>query len=233
VGIAVFIILCDLSSVSFPTLGEAQRPISTPYWDKLRTEKNLEAPELFQIPPGTSSAMWQSVSSVHQAFTQISIPFSKRNTHGAWSDQYLPLLKNTGVVDAYETLPFERYAIAQSDEGYKGEYYLTGSGAISLKQWSPNRLVFYVKANNGDQLVINQNFADGWHSSRGNLTTHGGLLAVDLPSGDYELEIYYLPRSFLAGACIFVMTLVVLVLIATAKTFNHLRNPLWLTSLKL
>ncbi len=80
---------------------------------------------------------------------------------------------------------------------------------------------------NADQLVINQNFSKGWHSSRGTLRPHKGLLAVDLPAGDYEFAVNYLPKSFLAGACILIMTLGALVLITIASTFNRLKNTLY------
>jgi hypothetical protein len=224
VGLVVFIILCDLSSVSFPTLGEAQRPITTAYWANLRTEQNLVAPTLYQIPAGSSSGLWSSVPSFRQSFKQISIPFSNRNIHGAWSDQYLPLLQNRGVVDAYETITFERYALANSDKEYKGEYYFKGSGIITLRQWSPNRFEFHVTANKKDQLVINQNFAKGWNTSHGTLTSYGGLLAVDLPSGSYGLEIYYLPQPFLVGVYLLIMTLCTILLIVAGKLFKTLQR---------
>ena len=106
VSLAVLIILCDLFSVSAPTLSNAAKTLTTPFWENLRTEQKINDPKLYRIPPSNSSGLLQTVPSVHQPFTQISIPFTDRNAHGAWSDQYLPSLQNTGVVDAYETTPF-------------------------------------------------------------------------------------------------------------------------------
>jgi hypothetical protein len=216
-SLAVFIILCDLFSVSAPTLSNAAKTLTTPYWKNLRIEQKSYNPKLYRIPPSSSSGLLQTVPSVHQPFTQISIPFAERNAHGAWSDQYLPLLQNTGVVDAYETIPFERYIHAKTDEEYIGEYYLTGEGSVSLKKWSPNKLLFQIKSENKDRLIINQNFDHGWRSSQGHTTSHKGLLAIDLSSGDYELEVYYLPKSFNVGVCVLLITLGSILLIALGQ----------------
>ncbi len=217
VGVVVFIILCDLLSVSAPILGNAAKPITTPYWDNLRTEQNLEGPKLYQVQSEASTGLWQSIPSTHQPFTQISIPFTQRNVHGAWSDQYLPLLQNQGVVDAYETIPFERYVHASTDDAYVSEYYFTGNGEVSIKKWSPNRLVFHIKSEDEDRLVINQNFDQGWHSTTGHVTSHAGLLAIDLSPGDYELAVYYSPNSFNIGICVFFITLSILLLTFLAQ----------------
>ncbi len=217
VSLIVLFILCDLLSVSAPTLSNAAKTLTTPFWNNLRTEQRINAPKLYRIPPSSSSGLLQTVPSVHQQFTQISIPFAERNAHGAWSNQYLPLLQNTGVVDAYETIPFERYIHAKTDDGYIGEYYLTGEGSVSLKKWSPNKLLFHIMSENKDRLIINQNFDHGWRSSQGHTTSHKGLLAVDLSSGDYELEVYYLPKSFSVGICILLITLGSILLVALGQ----------------
>jgi uncharacterized membrane protein YfhO len=217
---AVLIILCDLASVSFPILANAQKPLTTPFWKDMRAEQNLKPPELYQTAPGNSSGLLQSVASVHQPFTQTSIPFSRRNVHGGWSNQYLPLLQNQGVVDAYETIPFQRNTHANTDDSYKGEYYLSGGGVVSLKKWSPNRLVFHFKGKDKDRLIVNQNFAQGWHSSQGPPINHKGLLAVYLPSGDYEIEVYYSPKSFKVGVCFLLFALGIILFIALTDRFT-------------
>ncbi len=213
-SIVVFIILCDLFSVSSPTLGSAPGPLSTDYW---KSGQGFETQWLYQDPRTT----WKSIStyqvpegrwdstppSEHQPFTQIRVQISQRNVHGAWSNQYLPLLQNIGVVDSYETIPFERYVLANTDNNYIGEHYLTGEGVVSLKKWSPNKLVFHVKIEHDNLMIINQNFDQGWHSSVGNLTSHEGLLSVELTSGDYEFEVYYLPKSFQLGVYLFIITI--------------------------
>lgn len=220
VSLAVLFIFCDLISVSVPTLSDASRPLTTPFWENIRAEQNLNRPKLYRIPPSASSGILQTVPSVHQPFTQISIPFAERNVHGAWSNQYLPLLQNTGVVDAYETIPFDRYVLANTDERYRGEHYLLGEGTVSLVKWSPNRLIFHIQSEGKDRLIINQNFDHGWRSSQGQTTAHKGLLAVDLSSGNYELEVNYSPKSFNLGVGILLITLVIVSLIALGQKIS-------------
>jgi hypothetical protein len=207
ISLTVFIILCDLLSVSLPTVASASKTLTTPFWNNLRAELKIDDPELFRIPPKASAGLLQSVASIHQPFTQISIPFEKRNAHGAWSDQYLPLLQNRGVVDAYETIPFEKYALANTEEYYRGEYYLTGEGEVFLKEWSPNRQIFEINSIANNLLVINQNFDDGWKVSSGKVISLDGLLAINTLPGEYKLEVYYSPKSFQIGLYIFYITL--------------------------
>ncbi len=217
VSLTVLFIFCDLISVSLPTLANATQTLTTPFWKNVRAEQNLNNPELYRIPPSASSGLLQSIPSVHQPFTQISIPFTQRNVHGAWSDQYLPLLQNTGVVDAYETIPFARNSRANTDEEYKGEYYLLNDGTVTLNEWSPNRQRFHIKSEEENKLVINQNFDQGWRSSSGIIVTQNGLLAINIPPGNYDFEVYYLPKSFQLGLYLLVFTLGIFLMVFTKK----------------
>jgi hypothetical protein len=131
-----------------------------------------------------------------------------------------PLLQNTGVVDAYETIPFCRYARAVTDSDYRGEFYLVDKekGDASLKEWSPSKFVFHVALKTGNSLVINQNFWPGWHTSQGTLKDYQGLLAVDLRPGVYDVTVRYLPVRFLIGIGIFILMIAVsTIVIATKK----------------
>ena len=209
VALVVLFIGMDLFLVSSRIFSEALIPnnlfpsaalFNTP------TAKQFPAnfsPQFYTVSPAVTTALWRSVASVHQPFSQKRVTGLERNVHGAWSDQYLPLLQNQGVVDAYETIPFERHALAVTDKEYRGEFHFLGKGAAALQNWSPNRFVYHVKLSGKDRLVINQNYWPGWHTSRGVLAQQDGLLAIDLPSGEYDVAVTYLPRSFLIGATIF------------------------------
>jgi hypothetical protein len=71
VSLTVLIILCDLFSVSAPTLSNAAKTLTTPFWENLRTAQKINDPKLYRIPPSNSSGLLQTVPSVHQPFTQI------------------------------------------------------------------------------------------------------------------------------------------------------------------
>lgn len=162
--------------------------------------------ELYRLSPAQTTGLGRSVASIHQPFSQIRIPDLERFVHGGWSDQYLPLLQNQGVIDAYAPIQFGHYARAVSDADYRGEHYLSGAGTLTLLDWSPNKLVFHVALPEVGRLVINQNFSSGWRTSYGVVTSDNGLLAVDLPAGENDIELWYLPSSFLVGSLLFMAT---------------------------
>jgi hypothetical protein len=205
------LVLCigiDLFSLSSGIFREAPKPltVSPLAWIFSKTPEKPVYPKLYHLPPGVTTGPWRSVASVHRPFFQIRIPGLQRFVHGSLSDQFLPLLQNRGVVDAYETIPFERHARAVDDKDYRGEYHLLGNGKAALLSWSPNGFIFHVSSNEKSRLVINQNSWPGWRSSRGVLTRHEGLLAVDLPPGEHDVAVTYLPRSFLLGVLTFLAT---------------------------
>ncbi|MCM2356963.1 MAG: hypothetical protein NDI77_02350 [Geobacteraceae bacterium] len=206
-GIVIVFIGMDLFLLSSRIFAEAPKPVEV-FFFRFNGPMHLqEPPKLYHVPPAATTGLWHSVVSVHRPFSQIRIPDLERFVHGAWSDQYLPLLQNRGVVDAYEPIQFERHARAVNDEEYKGEFYFVGKGEVSLRSWSPNKFTFHIKLQEKDRLVVNQNYWPGWLASRGVLTPHEGLLAIDLSPGEYDIEVSYFPNSFLLGICIFFTTL--------------------------
>ena len=208
VGLVVIVVGFDLCAVNSPVFGEAAKAVDLITVARLfdPAASQYPRPHLVEIPPKSTTGFGHSVPSVHQPFSQVRIPGLDRYVHGAYSDQYLPMLQNRGVVDAYETIPIGSHARAVSDKDYRGEYHLLGEGKVSLLEWGPNRFRYHVALPKDDRLVINQNFWPGWRTSRGNLIPHEGLLAVDLPSGSYDVTVRYLPRSFCTGVLIFLLT---------------------------
>lgn len=205
VAVVVAVIGIDLFLVSSRIVPEALKPVNVPSTTWLLSRKPIApvTPKLSRIYPDTATSIWNSSAAFHQNFYQIRVPDLQRFADGAYSAQYLPLLQNRGVVDAYETIPFGNNAHAVADRDYQGEFYLQKGGRVALLNWSPNRFVYHVTLRDKDRLVINQNFWPGWKTSRGVLARHEGLLAVDLPPGDYDVAVRYLPRSFLIGILIF------------------------------
>ncbi|MRR06355.1 MAG: hypothetical protein EG828_05335 [Deltaproteobacteria bacterium] len=209
VAILVLVMSVDLFSVSYRIFSEANQP-SAMFSDELRPDTGANREnrgKLYRISPSATTGLLHSVPSVHEPFHQISVPIAQRNVHGAWSDQYLPLLLNRGVIDAYETFPFARNALPVTDKRYKGESYFMGRGAVELLQWTPNRLVFKVKALDRGFIVINQNFWAGWRATKGIVRPYNGLLSIECDKGEHTLSVYFLPTAFLVGVCLFAGTL--------------------------
>lgn len=133
-------------------------------------------------------------------FTQEMVTRKGHSAFGAWSDQFVFVRHNKGVVDAYEPVRVARRAVARTDPRYRGEvYWHKGQGLLDKVSWSPNKLSYQIDSSEGGVLVINQNFDPGWRVSAGEIFSHDGLIAVRVPAGEHALLLRYLPFSFLLG----------------------------------
>jgi len=215
VGLLTIFIMGDLFMVSSPILNHAVKPI--PFFASFYRHQGVQPDEinikLYTIKPTEKLKIGQSIKSHKRPFSQTTISMLQRNKHGAWSDQYLPLLQNQGVINAYETIPFHRFPTPYNSNDYRGEFYFLGLGKPNLILWSPNKLVFQIKNEWQDRLIINQNHWKGWKASHGSISKYKGLMAVDLPAGEYMLSVRYLPNSFLLGCFLSITTLIGILLI--------------------
>jgi hypothetical protein len=128
----------------------------------------------------------------------------------AWSSHYPALLANQGIVFGAEEIPVPEDAIPVESPRYRGEVFVLGStGSARYVKWSPNSLRMAVRVNGQGHLVINQNYYPGWRVRGGGRRVErvGGLLAVRVGPADREVEIYYRPWSFVAGAWVSGLTL--------------------------
>ena len=220
VGGIVLLIGVDLFSLGYEIFGEVYKPINVSVF-RFNGPMTLGRPaELYRVSPGQGAKLWSSDLSFHRPFRQISVPDLERFAHGGWSDQYLPLLRNEGVVDAYEPIPINRHARSSTDPAYKGEFYLAGMGKVVQPEWSPNKMTYRVELPSGSRLVINQNYWPGWSSTCGVVVNHEGLLAVDLHPGTYYVTVSYLPRTFLIGVGVMGITLTGILFLLFKKNRN-------------
>jgi hypothetical protein len=110
-----------------------------------------------------------------------------------WSNEYLFINENKGVLKCYDSITRTVNAKGMEDEEYQGEFYLLDpvkDVKVQNTLWSPNKLVFKItnvgKAIN-DTLIINQNYYPGWIVKINNNTCkraiyYNGLLATKLDS---------------------------------------------------
>ncbi len=121
-------------------------------------------------------------------------------------------LANRGTIMAYESMPVPTNARPISAPNYRGEVYLEGtSGEARYSLWSPNRLVVAVKAEGNGLVVINQNYYPGWHSTGGMpVESVDGLLGMQITPQVQQVELYYLPSSFVVGTIISAITIVLM-----------------------
>src|SRR3989344_7434506 len=82
----------------------------------------------------------------------------------SFSSEFPAILGGIGTVNCYDPLPQKNNALCMSNVSYKGEYYLLKDGGkVNSYSWSPNKITLEGESNKFDQLVVNQNYAEGWH----------------------------------------------------------------------
>ncbi|MCA9393570.1 MAG: YfhO family protein [Candidatus Omnitrophica bacterium] len=132
------------------------------------------------------------------------------------SSIYPVFMSNSGIVEGYEVMQLTRGAVTVLGEsGYRGEYFFDfPRGERELVLFSPNKLVFDIKLDRSNLLIINQNYHKGWTASipghRLAVSQTAGLISVVLPEGEYRLELTYRPQPFLVGGAVSLLTLVLL-----------------------
>jgi hypothetical protein len=107
---------------------------------------------------------------------------------------------------------FDDYDVAQSPDlrgDLAQEEYLAdpAAGTVTRRAWSPDRIDLEVDLRTKGRLMINQNWHPGWHASSGEVVNANGLIAVDLPAGQREVTLEFLPRSAVGGGLALVVGL--------------------------
>lgn len=122
---------------------------------------------------------------------------------------------NMGALECYEYTDIKTNAVGYDQGGYKGEQYLTGPGMLKLTRWTPNALSYEVMVFAPTELIVNQNYAPGWHLAEGvgKVSSENGLIAVHLPAGKQHLKLVYGSKPFDHGLGIFLLTLAAMLLL--------------------
>ena len=117
-----------------------------------------------------------------------------------------------GSLSCWETHPVVESSLLRAD--LPAEEYLSemgrDAGTVKRVSWSPNRIVLHANLSRPARVLVNQNWHPGWHSSVGTVVSNEGLIAVDLPSGEHEVELRFRPWSTVAGAGVTLTSLLVL-----------------------
>jgi hypothetical protein len=107
-----------------------------------------------------------------------------------------------GSLGCYETHRLAQSPLLRGD--LPAEEYLApddvGAGSVARRAWSPNRIQLRVEVTRPARVLVNQNWAPGWHASTGAVVSHEGLLAVDVPAGAHDVTLSFLPWSTVGGA---------------------------------
>lgn len=128
---------------------------------------------------------------------------------GEWRSMMNNVLAGHGAIGCDEEAPLER--AEKLDEGPVPQVALADAqaGALREVEWTPNRVTVHVTLDYPTTVTFNQNWNEHWRATSGRVVRFGpkhprdrdgGRLAVEAPAGDYDLSVYYRPRSFVVGA---------------------------------
>jgi hypothetical protein len=128
---------------------------------------------------------------------------------GEWRAMMNNVMAGHGAIGCDEEAPLQR--AEKLDEGPVPQVKLADerSGQLGKVTWTPNRVTVHVSLIQPATVTFNQNWNEHWKSTAGQVVRFGpkvardrdgGRLAVEAPAGDYDLTVYYRPRSFVVGA---------------------------------
>ncbi len=121
-----------------------------------------------------------------------------------WSNEYIAIEQNKGVINCYDSMTGAENAIGIEDKKYQGEFYLSNpveGASVENTYWSPNELVFKitnVEKIADDTLVVNQNYFPGWivktnDKSCKRAISYHSLLATGLDPGTDSVTFEFNP----------------------------------------
>lgn len=148
------------------------------------------------------------------------------------SFMYPIMLSNSGVINSYEIIGVEKGNVkAVGDFDYRGEaYFLRKDNKVKSIFFSPNRIKVNVQVKSRDTLVLNQNFYTGWKARiDGNnyeVCPFDGLISVDLLPGEQDVLFYYLPKSFIIGLVVSLLSLIILMFWLLSPVVRHGKEKL-------
>jgi hypothetical protein len=91
-------------------------------------------------------------------------------------------------------------AFGIGDPAYRGEFWLSSEGRVSLVRWSPNEIELSVAgAQSGEKLVLNQNWAPGWRANGAFTENERDLNAYVLKAPEETVTFRYRPRTLMWG----------------------------------
>ncbi|MDB4938942.1 MAG: hypothetical protein JWP87_5914 [Labilithrix sp.] len=120
-------------------------------------------------------------------------------------------------------LPAEEYLAPESAD----------AGTVKRVAWSPTKITLHVDVSKPARVLVNQNWAPGWHASAGKVVSNEGLIGVDVPAGAHDLVLSFLPWSTLGGASVTLSALLALAVIgwrARRRGEVFSRKQRWITA---
>ena len=157
----------------------------------------------------------QERTSLMIAPVEVQRPFVQARGN-RWLAAYYPAMSR-GTLSCFDDFDVPQSPLLRGDLAQEEYLVDPSAGSVERRSWSPNRIVLQVKLARQGRVRINQNYHPGWHTSTGTVSNDLGLLAVDLPAGEHEVTLRFLPESAAGGIAISLASLAVLVWIVRER----------------
>ncbi|MFI5288718.1 MAG: hypothetical protein ACHQ17_03675, partial [Polyangia bacterium] len=157
----------------------------------------------------------------HKVF-ELRLPIAAQGTpfyqeQGTWRSMMNLVMQNQGAIKCDEEAPLERALELDTGEVPQVRLLDPGAGAVRAIRWTPNRIEADLDLQQPTTVMFNQNWNEHWRATTGTVVRvgpkvamdhDGGRLGVKAPAGRYTLAVYYRPRSFVIGACVSALSIV-------------------------
>jgi hypothetical protein len=124
-----------------------------------------------------------------------------------WLAAQYPAL-DRGTLSCFDDYEIPQSRLLRGDLAHEEYLAEPDAGEVARRAWSPNRIDLHAALKRPARLYVNQNWHPGWRASVGDVREEQGLLAVDLPAGESDVTLRFLPRSGVGGACVSLAALV-------------------------
>jgi hypothetical protein len=146
-----------------------------------------------------------------------------KQARGNRRDAHIFASANLGSIYCVAGNPLPESALLRGDLEQE-EYPLDPSKAsVQRVDWTPNTITLDVDAKEPTTILVNQNWAAGWHTNVGVVHDQELLLAVDVPAGKNRVRLSYADRLQRTCLAISLVTLIGLLVVLVRGTRKFLR----------
>lgn len=136
--------------------------------------------------------------------------------------EYANIPRGVGTIDWYGSLVMaQEHAIPKTfvtlegkrvaNPSYRGEVWIedgSGDDRVTGYEIGHNALRADVSLSQPRRVVFNQNWLEGFESSLGEPSDHSGLVSIELPAGQHQIELNYRPKAILLALALSFVSLV-------------------------
>jgi hypothetical protein len=137
----------------------------------------------------------------------------------AWIASQAEVIEDSRAIfsrlESAEFNPRQTVILEQPPDEPLGEASLTPAGTVSIESYANSRIALNAEMQRAGWLVLSEMFYPGWHATvddvPANIYRANYLFrAIPLPPGSHQVELYFMPDSFVLGAAISLGTLLLL-----------------------